>query len=433
MMKPIQFTLLNKQFLRVVIPILLAALFLATLLEVSASSASTIESPSADPGASILTNGNVITIGVAADLNGPVNWMGWRQANAVQLVVDQINAAGGVDIGGVNYTLTLVSADSGCNPTQAITATNTLLGAGVVAVVGHTCSGTSNAAQPLYAAAEVPMVSASSTAPQLTEQGYTTTFRVISRDGSPASKMATYLFNEMGYQNAAIVELNTFWGNFANDVFLDTFSSLGGTITSHNAISSTANFTATLTTIMTENPDVIHFPNDNGSTAGLLSKVAHNLGMTNVVVAWTTFTQDRSVLDDYAAIAGIAAEGDMAAMSYRSTDLMPGYNDLNGQYTAAEFPNFGDEAQEWGAFAYDAAHIIFAAIDRADSTNPADIRDEIAATTNYQGVVGTYEGFDKKGDVLPQWAWMERYQNGQWVVIWPYEIFLPVTLNNSGQ
>jgi ABC-type branched-subunit amino acid transport system substrate-binding protein len=53
--------------------------------------------------------------------------------------------------------------------------------------------------------------------------------------------------------------------------------------------------------------------------------------------------------------------------------------------------SFTVEAQEWGAFAYDAAQIIIAAIDRADSTNPADIRNEIAATTNYQGVVGTYD------------------------------------------
>ena len=34
---------------------------------------------------------------------------------------------------------------------------------------------------------------------------------------------------------------------------------------------------------------------------------------------------------------------------------------------------------------------------------------------DYDGVVGTYQGFDAKGDVVPQWDWLVRYQNGEWV------------------
>ena len=41
-----------------------------------------------------------IKIGVAAALTGEVEWMGWPEANSAQLAVDQVNAAGGVDIGG---------------------------------------------------------------------------------------------------------------------------------------------------------------------------------------------------------------------------------------------------------------------------------------------------------------------------------------------
>jgi len=431
-MNILQFTQMIKRYLQVGIPVVVAAVLVAVLLWAMGRVTPARALPIHERVSSTLNNGNVITIGVAADMSGPLDFLGWRQANAVQLAVDQVNAAGGIDIGGTNYTLVLVTADSGCNSTQAITATNTLLGAGVVAVVGHTCSGASNASQPLYAAAGVPMVSASSTSPQLTDQGYTTTFRVISRDDTPPAMLAAHLRNRLAFENAAIVEMDGYFGNVLNDVFSDTFTSLGGMITSRHTVVSTADFTATLTTIMAENPRTIHFVKDDGNTAGLLSKVAHNLGMTNVVIAWTTYSDNRGILDDYTAAAGIAAEGDIAAMYYRATDDMPGYDALNADYIAAEFANYGDEAQMSGALAYDAAQIIIAAIDRADSVNPADIRDEIAVTTNYQGVVGMYEGFDTKGDVVPQWAWMEQYQNGQWVVIWPYEIFLPITLKKSG-
>jgi len=151
------------------------------------------------------------------------------------------------------------------------------------------------------------------------------------------------------------------------------------------------------------------------------------------IIAWNTYSDDENVLAVYEARAGVAAEGDHAAMLYRRTQDMPGYGAFNAAYQAAGFPNYGDEAMAWGPYAYDAANIIIAAIRRAQSANPNDIRDAIASTTNYQGVVGTYEGFDAKGDVIPQWAWLERYSNGQWVILHPSKVFLPLTLKNFGQ
>jgi len=152
--------------------------------------------------------------------------------------------------------------------------------------------------------------------------------------------------------------------------------------------------------------------------------------MTDTVVAWSTFSAERSTLDDYASTAGTAAEGNVAVLYYRNTEDMPGYADFNADYVAAGFANHGDEAQLWGAFAYDATRIIAAAMERAGNPNPANIRDEIAATHDYEGVVGTYEGFDNKGDVIPQWAWIERFQNGEWEDL-PHEIFLPVIVREE--
>lgn len=58
------------------------------------------------------------------------------------------------------------------------------------------------------------------------------------------------------------------------------------------------------------------------------------------------------------------------------------------------------------------------AIRRANTTDTLTVRDEIAATTNYAGVVGTYQGFDANGDVVPQWARVEVVENGEWVPAW---------------
>lgn len=422
------------QLVRLGIAVGLATLFLITFLWVSNVTAHTstldIETETVAPAA--LNNGNVVTIGVGAALS-VVPDVGWRQVNAAQLAVDQINAAGGINIAGTVYTLALTVADDGCSEAQGAAAANALINAGAVAVVGYTCSGASNAAQPIHSAAGVPMITPSSTGIALTEQGYTTTFRVISKDDSPVILLVTYLRDWLNLDKAAIVQLDGFWGNWATDVISATFTGLGGAVTSRRTVASTAEFTATLTAIQAEGPDVIFYSDADADNAGLLSSVAHSMGMTDAIIAWNTFSDDETVLAGYAARAGVAAEGDHAAMFYRRTQDMPGYGAFNTAYQAAGFPNFGDEAAATGAFAYDAANIIIAAIRRAQSVNPTDIRAAIAGTTNYRGVVGTYEGFDVKGDVIPQWAWLERYSSGQWTILHPSKVFLPSTLKNFGQ
>ena len=357
-----------------------------------------------------------LKLGIGASLSGPMDSLGWRQVNAVQLAVDETNAAGGVTINGTNYTLELISSDSGCNPSQSVVAANTLIDAGVVAVIGHSCSSATDAAQSLYAGAGVPLIIASSTDPHLTDQGFPTTFRVITRDDSPPALLASHLISQLGHKRAAVLISDGFWGNWVGEVFADTFTDLGGAITSQHVAGSPAEFDAAMAAIAAEDPDAVHIAYDDGATAGSVSKAASDLGMFDAAIAWTTYTEDRNALLDYATAAAEAAEGDVAAMYYRATDQMPGYGSLNARYVDAGFEHYGDEAQMWGALAYDAARIVIAAMSRSASSTASAIRDAIAATSNHEGVAGRYVGFDKKGDVIPQWMWIEQHQNGQWPV-----------------
>ena len=89
---------------------------------------------------------NTITIGVAADLSQFIPDIGYRQANSVVLLAEQINNAGGIEIGGVPHDIVVAIADSRCiDNTASQTAANWLVSQGVVAVVGHTCSSSSSA------------------------------------------------------------------------------------------------------------------------------------------------------------------------------------------------------------------------------------------------------------------------------------------------
>lgn len=377
-----------------------------------------------------LNDASVITIGVAADLSGGLSSYGWQEANSVQLAINQKNTSGGINIGGVMYTLALVTADSPCgNTTQAFTAANTLVNAGAKAVVGHTCSGDSIAAESVYNAAGVAMISPSSTNPQVTQQGYNTTFRTVPHDGTPPALLATYFRNWLGLARTAIVETPD-TGQMA-DIYSNTFISLGGTITSRRVATTTSDFPTILNAIKAENPDAIVYLDDDPAKGGQFSLTAYGLGMTNVIMGWISWFNDESLLTTYATTAGaLASENDYAAMQYRRFQDMPGWTTFLAAYQSAGFANEPNDPGIYGAFAYDAAGIIIAAIERANSTNPVDIRNQIAATSNYAGVVGTYQGFDANGDVIPQWGWLERYQSGQWDILQPTKLYLPTVLKN---
>ncbi|MBN1536485.1 MAG: ABC transporter substrate-binding protein [Anaerolineales bacterium] len=372
----------------------------------------------------------VITIGVATPLSGGMEYIGWPVANAVQLAISQTNQAGGLNFGGITYTLAMTAADDMCNPSQAITVANDLVAEGAVAVVGHVCSGASYQGQVVYNAANIPMLSPSSTSPGLTQGGYTNTFRTISHDGVSPKVLAIYFRQWMNKSRVAIVEGVDPPGTMAGDYFSNTFTSLGGTITSRRQLSSVGEFTSTLTAIQAENPDGIYFVDRDGTRAGLFSKTAFNLSMADVTIGWTIWDQwEDSILDTYLVASGdSAAEGDYVVLQYYNTEDMTGWLPYYNAYVAANFPHYGSAPQIYSGFAYDAANIIIQAIQRVGSAAPMVIRDEIAATHDYEGVVGTYWGFDQYGDVLPPWCWIERFVNGNWQYVYPTRSFLPAII-----
>jgi len=404
-----------------ILPVILAGVFLALLLGGMRESSRVLAAQQSAP------SENIVTIGVQAALTLGNDFIGIRQANAVQLAVDEINAAGGIDIGGTPYTVEVVLADSQCKPDQADDAANALLSAGVVAVVGDTCSSSHFVAQEIFDAAGISLVSASATSPQVTDRGFDTTFRVITRDDTWPIRAAESLYSTYAMQSVAIIAMEGAENTTPVLSFIDAFEvTLGGTITSVNSIASAADLTATLTKIQGEGAHAIYFPSYDSTLAGQMALEAYNLGIVDTPIVWDSMSEPKSMLlPAYDTEADGAAEMNYAIFYYREPADMPGYAAFNAAYVAAAFPEYGDEAQMWGAFAYDAARIILDAIDRADSINPADIRDAIAASPQYDGVVGTYQGFDAKGDVIPQWGDMLRSLNGDWLSLHPDPTTLP--------
>ena len=119
-----------------------------------------------------------IIVGFANPLSGPYALSGDRNRTAVEMAIRDLNQRGGV----LDQTVTLATADDACGLEQAVKAAHRLIASDVVVVIGHMCSHSSLMAAGLYEAADIPMITPSSTHPRLTEEGRGNVFRLIGRD-----------------------------------------------------------------------------------------------------------------------------------------------------------------------------------------------------------------------------------------------------------
>src|SRR3546814_372323 len=109
-----------------------------------------------------------VRVGSVAGITGPIAELVTPIMAGRNLAAEQINAQGGLLDG---HTLELIAADGQCDPKAGVDAGNKVVNVDqVVAVIGASCSGETNAmVQSVTIPAGVPSISASATAPSITE------------------------------------------------------------------------------------------------------------------------------------------------------------------------------------------------------------------------------------------------------------------------
>ena len=146
--------------------------------------------------------GGSIKIGVAGAHSGDLASYGLPTLGAVRIVVDKANTSGG--IGGKK--IELLVEDDACKPEMATNAATKLLSEGAQVVIGHTCSGATKAALPIYKNANILLLSPSATSPELTHSGeYPNFYRTIAPDDAQARINVDFAINTLGMKNIAVI------------------------------------------------------------------------------------------------------------------------------------------------------------------------------------------------------------------------------------
>jgi branched-chain amino acid transport system substrate-binding protein len=143
-----------------------------------------------------------IKIGVAGPHSGDLASYGIPATRAAKLVVDAVNAKGGV----LGRQVELIVEDDECKPEKAANVAAKLVSDGVAAVIGHICSGATKSALGTYRDANIIAISPSATNPALTQSGdYPNFYRTIASDDMQAKLGADFTMDTIGAKQIAVI------------------------------------------------------------------------------------------------------------------------------------------------------------------------------------------------------------------------------------
>jgi branched-chain amino acid transport system substrate-binding protein len=347
-----------------------------------------------------------ITIGTAGPLANAEALFGNTWQNGMQLAVDEANAAGGIN----GSKVVLVRQDDQGDPKQGtLVAQKFCDDDAIVAVIANFNSGVTIPSSDVYNRCGMPQVTNSSN-PKVTAAGYDNLFRPIANDFMQGGAPATYALKTLGAKKAAIVHDKQAFGQGVADVFKADFEKGGGKVTSYSGVAATdVDFSALITQLKTENPDVVYY----GGTmpgVGLFLKQLRDQG-----IKAHFFAADPAFLPDLITTAGEAnAEGAIVSFQAPPYDANPKLVKFAADYKKA----FNEEPVPYSAYGYNQASIILEAMKRAGGTPTRESIVKELRATKFDGLMGVVE-FDEKGELKDPSLYLYKVSGGKFALEWP--------------
>src|SRR5947209_10763420 len=179
------------------------------------------------------SSGGPIMVGITGPFTGPYADPGVAIRNAGELAITDINASGGIN----GRKLQAVSEDDACDAQQGTQAAEKLLTEKIVAIVGGYCSGASiPESDILHRSGDLPFITAASSNPKFTDQGYDNVFRMVSRDDAEAPADVSFMKDWLKAGKIAIMHDNTTYAKGVADSAKTAAAAAGLTVTYFDAI-----------------------------------------------------------------------------------------------------------------------------------------------------------------------------------------------------
>jgi branched-chain amino acid transport system substrate-binding protein len=321
------------------------------------------------------------------------------------MAIDEINGQGGI---AGQITIVPVIKDDGTvaagqyDPAQAATNTKQFVADNsVVAVIGPQMSGSGKAMSPIASAADLMLITPSSTNPDITDPAFASQyrpngkaiyFRTVTTDAFQGPFMANYAAEVLGIKTVYILDDTGAYGEGIANSFEAQATAKGINVLGHDKLDpKESDYTTVLTKINALSPDAIYY----GGVQQAGEKLARQA--YDVMPQLPKLGGDGMYSASFAQDVGLAAENWYATIAAPDTIDEPAAADWVGKYQA----KYGHAPQDYALTAYDAMYVISDTVSRlvadARPITRENVRDYAQATNlpTLQGVIS----FDENGDL----------------------------------
>lgn len=325
---------------------------------------------------SSLVGAETIKVAIAGPQTGPVAQYGDMQFTGANIAAELIQG---------DITIEAISYDDACEPKQAVAVANKIVNDGIQYVVGHLCSGATQAASDVYEDEGILMITPASTSPDITANGYEYVFRTIGLDSDQGPTAARYIINSVKPERVAVIHDKQQYGEgIATSVKLE-LEAAGVTVVAFEGVTAgDKDFSALIAKLQKEKVDFVYYGGYHPEL-GLILRQSAEKGLD------AKFMGPEGVGNkDISAIAGDASEGLFVTLP-KKYDLDPANSFIVDAINAKGEDPTGPFV--WTTYAAMQAIATAAAVD----SDPAAIANYLRSNT-IETVAGPLQ-WDEKGDL----------------------------------
>lgn len=320
-----------------------------------------------------------VYLGLFVSTSGDIASFGGDTRNGVELAVEEINKAGGIN----GKQIKLFSYDTASKPEEGKTAATKLATQdGVLVAMGAVASGISLAAAPEFQRYSIPMVSPSSTNPTVTQQG-NQIFRICYLDDFQGGACAVFASKDLKAKKAAIIQnQDDAYSTGLSDFFEARFKALGGEVVAKESYrKGTTDFNTQVTNIRGKGAEVVFIPAYYNDVA-LIAKQLRSQGVTVPLLGGDGWESDLLLP---------AADGTLEGCYFGNHYSQEDKAENVQSFVKAYREKYGKAPSSLAALGYDVVYFVKAGIEKAGDLDRAKIRDALASIKGFTGVTGTFD------------------------------------------
>ncbi|NPV87425.1 MAG: ABC transporter substrate-binding protein [Anaerolineae bacterium] len=343
-----------------------------------------------------------IRFGLNNEITGDNPVIGASSRKGVDLALEEINAAGGVNVGGKKYKLVVEELDNEFKPESAAAVAQKFADRpDIVAMIGPNDSADVMPTIPIIEKAKLPSITPWATAVDITKNN-DYFFRACFTDDFQGAVIAKFAYEDEGARTAAVLyDMSNDYNVGIATIFRKTFEEMGGKVVEFQSYGrGEKDFKSQLTKIIQANPDILLLPNFFAEVP-LQAEQARSLGYKGKFIGSDTWG-DVELLR----LGGEYVEGALWVGHY-AVDIA---SDKAKAFIKAYEAKYNEKPNDIAALNYDAVYLLAKAIENAGKIDRVAIRNGLASIKEYEGVTGNMQ-FNDTGDPVKT-AVIIKIENG---------------------